>query len=185
MDVVLSLARLTLTSPRAAARALLNSSFPRELHWTLFLIVMCLGGAVFAAAGLVAPHEDRPAISGLTAAALVGASVLFSVTVMLLGGRLFGSRAEPADAMLLVLWLELLFVGVQAVLVLVELVLPGIRTAAGLIYLVLTLWLASAFTAELHGLDGILQGLFATIAATLAILFLLALVRAILIALIG
>lgn len=185
MDYVLALARLTLTNPRAAARTLLDAPFPRELHWTLFLIVICLGGAVFAAADILVPQEDQPEISGLMAAAMVGASVLIWTGIMLLAGRLFGSRADAPDAMLLVLWLGLLSVAVQAIVVLVEAVLPGLGAVLGLVYFLLSIWLLSAFAAELHGLDGALRGFLAIAGAALAILFLLAVLRAVLIAQMG
>ena len=183
MDSVLPLARMTLTDPRGAARALLSSGFPREHHWTLFLLVISLGGAIIAAGNVIAPAgEGEPTMSGLMAAALIGASIFLCTGVMMLAGRLFGSQSDPADAMLLVLWLELISVVVQLLLLVIGFLIPGAADALSLIYLFLFVWVLSAFTAELHGLDGVLRGFIGVAAAALGLAFAIALVQAILIA---
>lgn len=186
MDQVLPLARLTVTDPRAAARTLLDYGFPREHHWTLFLLVVSLGGAVFAAANVMAPPpEDAPALSGLMAAVLVGGSIFVSTGVMLLAGRLFGARAEAPDAMLLVLWLELLSLAVQILVLIVGFVAPGAGMVLALIYFLLFVWLLSAFTAELHGFATVLRGFVGLAVATLALAFGVALLQAVLMAVIS
>ena len=186
MDLVLPLVRLTLTDPRAAARALLSSGFPREHHWTLFLLVISLGGAVFAAGNLIVPAEEgAPVISGMIASALIGASIFLCTGVVLLAGRMFGSRADVPDAMLLVLWLELISIGVQVALLTIGFVVPAAAAAMSLIYLFLFVWLLSAFAAELHGLDSVLRGFVGIAAAALGLSFAIALIQAILIATIG
>ena len=183
MDSVLPLARMTLTDPRGAARALLSSGFPREHYWTVFLLVISLGGAVIAAGNVLAPpEENEPYMTGLMAAALIGASIFLCTGVMILAGRLFGSRSDPADAMLLVLWLELVSVGVQVLLLIVGFLIPGAATALSLIYLFLFVWVLSAFTAELHQLDGVVRGFIGVAAASLGLAFAIALLQAILIA---
>ena len=183
MNRVLPLARLTVTDPRAAARALLSSDFPREHHWTLFLLVISLGGVMFAAANVVAPPaEGEPHISGLMAAALFGASILLGTGVMTLAGRVYGSRVDPADAMLLVLWLELLSVAAQSALLIAGFLLPGAAAALSFVYVFVAVWILSAFTAELHQLDSVVRGFVGFAAASLGLAFAIALVQAILIA---
>ena len=186
MDPVwLALARLTFTDPRAAARALLGAGFPRSEHPALLALVAALGGTVFAAANLLAPPPEgtTPHLSGFVAGLMVGASVFITTGIVLLAGRLFGSRAEAPDAMLLVLWLELLSVAVQAALLVVTFVLPAAGLGLSLLYLFLFIWLLSSFTAELHGLDSAARGFVGLAAATLALGFALALMQAVLSAL--
>ena len=186
MSLVLPLARLTLTDPRAAARALLASGFPREHHWTVFLLVISLGGALVAAGNVIAPPEEgEPYLTGMMAAAFIGASIFLCTGVVMLAGRLFGSRCETSDAMLLVLWLELVSVGVQLVLLVVGFLIPGAAAALSLVYLFLFVWVLSAFTAELHALDGVIRGFIGVVAAALGLAFAIALVQAVLIALAG
>ncbi len=78
---------------------------------------------------------------GLTA---VASLLLFSL------GRAFGGRGEFPDALLLVAWIELLFLGAQIIQV-VLLIVPVISGLFGLAAIVVLIWVIVRMIQELHG----------------------------------
>lgn len=158
MDLT-ALTRLTLRAPRDAARAILASGIDRARHFELFLLVITLSGALGQLTMILLPmpepQEGMPQITGLTIAALVGASILLLTFVVYLGGRMFGGTGDVRDAMLLVLWAQFLMTVLQAIELLIALVLPGAGGALAVVAILFLLWLLTNFTAELHGFESL------------------------------
>lgn len=167
MSEFTSLAQQSVFDPRAAARRILLAGVAREHHWTIFLLVICLSGALSSLTLLVMPPpEGMAAPSGLVVASLVGASILVLTAMVQLAGRFFGGTGRVQDAMILVLWLQFLMVVLQAVQLVLALVLPGTGGPLALLALALMLWILTNFAAELHGWDTV-AGTFAKLVVTL------------------
>ena len=168
MDLT-SLATLTLRAPREAARAILAAGIDRARHFEIFLLVITLSGALgqltIIVLPLPEPPEGTPQITGLTIAALVGASILLLTFLMYLGGRMFGGTGDVRDALLLVLWAQFLMTVLQAAELLIAVVIPGAGGALALVALVFLLWLLTNFTAELHGFDSLARTFVGLVAA--------------------
>jgi hypothetical protein len=104
-----------------------------------------------------------------------------SVLLMHRVGRAFGGRGSLADALLVVVWLQIIMLGFQTLQLVVSPILPPLAGVIGLVSFVVYFWLMSCFIAELHGfasrgrvfLGIILTGLAAgLVLAVLMILFL-------------
>lgn len=179
MDLT-ALTRLTLVAPRQAARAILGASIDRARHFELFLLVITLSGALGQLTIILLPVPDppegTPQITGLTIAALVGASILLLTFIIYLGGRFFGGSGDPRDAMLLVLWAQFLMTLLQSVELLVALILPGAAGILALVAIVFLLWLLTNFAAELHGFDSLARTFVGLIAAMFGLSIVLSIV---------
>ena len=66
-------------------------------------------------------------------------------------GKAFGGRGSFPDALLIVVWLQLLTLALQLLQLVASLVAPPLVGVIGLGGFVLFLWLMTAFIAELHG----------------------------------
>ena len=172
MDLT-ALTSLTLRAPREAARAILAAGIDRARHFELFLLVIALSGALGQLTIILLPlpeaPEDAPQITGLTIAALVGASILVLTFIMYLGGRVFGGTGDVRDALLLVLWAQFLMTVLQAVELVVAVLVPGAGGVLALVAVVFLLWLLTNFTAELHGFDSLARTFVGLVAAMLGL----------------
>jgi hypothetical protein len=66
-------------------------------------------------------------------------------------GRAFGGRGSFEDALLVVVWLQLVMLAVQVVQLVALALAPPLAGIIGLASIVLFFWLMSGFIAELHG----------------------------------
>lgn len=166
-----ALARDSLREPRQAARRLLDLGGGFGLALTAALAVAALTALVSATMGLVLPPSGNPAMDGLMAqplalAALQMGGFLLAALLATWAGRIFGGRGRLDQALILVAWLEFLFLILQLVLSLLMLALPGFSDLALLAAMGLVLWLSAAFLAELHAFKSTLAtgaGLFAVV----------------------
>ncbi len=147
---------LTLRKPEAALQALRGLGLPMSARWTLLLLAVTLSTLLACLSLILFPVEADNALSRLLAHPLslagiqLGAMVL-SALMMAQVGRLFGGQGDFPDALLLVAWVELLLVGLQAVQLVMMLLFPA---SAGLLSIVafgLFLYLAVTLTKALHG----------------------------------
>lgn len=168
MDLT-ALTRLTLASPRHAARAILDARIDRARHFELFLLVITLSGALGQLTLILLPIPEpangAPQITGLTIAALVGASILLLTFIVHIGGRMFGGTGDVRDALILVLWAQFLMTVLQSVELVIALILPGAAGALAVVAIVFLLWLLTNFTAELHGFDSLARTFVGLVAA--------------------
>jgi hypothetical protein len=79
--------------------------------------------------------------------------LLLALTVVLIHnvGRAFGGRGSFPDALLVVVWLQLLMLAIQLVQLAAFLLAPRLAGIIGLAALILFIWLMASFIAELHG----------------------------------
>jgi hypothetical protein len=155
-DQILSLARQSLEDPRASVRSLLALGVPLPAR-TIGLLLMAVASALLMHLGfiLLPPTEDPMAqfmmASPLRAAIVQWLVLAASVLLIFRIGRAWGGRGSLPDTLLVVVWLQVIMLGVQALQLLVFLVAPGLAAIISLAGLVLFFWLATSFIAELHG----------------------------------
>lgn len=112
-------------------------------------------------------------LSPFAHAGVLLASLLLTASALQVGGQLLKGRGRYAEALVLVVWLEVVALAVQVVTVLVALVLPPLAGIVGLLGFGLLLWCLLHFVRALHGFSGLgraagalLLGVVALVVAT-------------------
>lgn len=155
-DQIIALARQSLEDPRAAVRNLLVIGVPLPAR-TIGLLLMAVGSALLMHLGflLLPPTEDPMALfmmaSPLRAAIVQWLVLAASVLLVFRIGRAWGGKGSLPDTLLVVVWLQVIMLAVQALQLVVFLVAPGFAGIVSLVGLLLFFWLATSFIAELHG----------------------------------
>ncbi len=88
-------------------------------------------------------------------AALLLASLVLSASAIQVGGRLLGGQGRLPEALLVVVWLEVLAIAIELVLVVASVLLPPFAGLLGLAGLAVLLWSLVHFTRALHGFSGL------------------------------
>jgi hypothetical protein len=152
---IAALAQLSLQDPRAAARVLFAEDVPMAARTGGLLLMAVLSTLLLQPGFALLPPED--AVGGFLAQSPLQLAVLQWVALMLSGflifrvGRAFGGQGSLADAILIVVWVQLILLGVQIVQILALILVPPLAGLIGLAGFVLSLWLMTHFIAELHG----------------------------------
>jgi Yip1 domain len=155
-DRILALAQLTLQNPRTAARALLAEDVPLRAR-TAGLLLVAVASAFMASIQAGLQTEALDPVSAFLLASPFRAAVFqwlfFALTVILIHnvGRAFGGKGSFPDALLIVVWLQLLMLALQLMQLVTFFISPSIAGMIGLAGLVVFFWLMSSFVAELHG----------------------------------
>lgn len=155
-DRIFALTRLTLQDPRQATRVLLAEGVPMRAR-TGGLLLVAVVSAVFASLQLGTSPQALDPLSAFMLASPFRAAVVqwlfLALTVFLVHrvGRAFGGRGSFPDALLVVVWLQLLTLAIQVLQLAATLIAPPLAGIIGLGGFVLFLWLMTAFIAELHG----------------------------------
>jgi hypothetical protein len=155
-DRFLALAKLTLQDPRQATRALLAEGVPMRAR-TGGLLLVAVVSAVFASLQLrTSPQQLDPLSAFMLASPFRAAAVqwlFLALSVVLIHrvGQAFGGRGSFPDALLIVVWLQVLTLALQVLQLLATVIAPPLAGIIGLGGFVLFLWLMTAFITELHG----------------------------------
>lgn len=88
-------------------------------------------------------------------AAILFASLALSAAALQVGGRMLGGRGRFEEALLLVVWLEVVSISVQAVVLVVALIVPPFAGVLGLLGVAILLWCLVHFNRALHGFAGL------------------------------
>jgi Yip1 domain len=181
---ILALAQVSVRDPRQAVRLLLAEDVPIPAR-TAGLLLMAVLSAILLQPGfaLLPPPEDVIGQflvqSPLQTAVLQWFILILSALLIYRVGRAFNGVGTLADALLLVVWLQLLMLGVQVAQLLALILVPPLSGLLGLAGFILFLWLLVNFIAELHGF----RSLGAVFAGVVVTFFLAAFVVAILLGL--
>ena len=153
---IATLARQSLEDPRASVRSLLALGVPLPAR-TIGLLLMAVASALVMHLGflLLPPSEDPMAgfmmQSPLRTAIIQWLILAASVFLVYRIGRAWGGKGSLPDSLLVVVWLQVMMLGVQVAQLLVFVLLPPLAGIVNLVGLVLFFWLMTSFIAELHG----------------------------------
>lgn len=153
---IMELARFSLQSPRAAARALLAMDLPGNARWTLFFLGV-IGSALASHIGFRFLPPDAQALwADAMSRPILGAVMqvafwLLAVIALQALGRWGGRQGSFADTLLLVSWWQVLFFCLEAAQILALLIVPPLGELMGVVGLILLLWVLTQFVVELHG----------------------------------
>lgn len=143
-----ALMRLTLNAPRDGAAEVLRRAPGRDASWLMFVLVIVLTVMAGEVASLLA---SGPTLSVLNLIALQAGAFLLMVVLLYHVGRFFGGTGSFDGALILVTWLQFIFIFVQIVQVVAFMILPFTAAIIAILSIGLFLWLLSHFAAELHG----------------------------------
>lgn len=149
------LAQLTLQDPKQAARILLAEGVPLRARSAGLLLVAIL--SAITASVQITGREALDPLSAFMLASPVRATIFqwlfLSVSVVLIHriGRAFGGTGSFADALLIVVWLQVIMLGFQVLQLAVTPLAPAFSGLIGLVSFMIYLWLLTVFITELHG----------------------------------
>lgn len=177
-----ALIRLTVQDPRAAAAGLLADKAAGAQAMPLAIVVVILG--VFLSFGQsmimpVAPHAFGASMlqNPLLLAVIQFMGLMISTIAILVIGRIFGGRGNFEQTLILSVWLQFFMLVVQLPIILIAIVAAPIASVLYTAAIFFFLYLTVSFVAELHGFRSRLKVLggfiFASIAASVLILFVL------------
>lgn len=173
------LVRLSFSEPEAGFRAVQALNLPNATRWTLVAAAV-LAGVVLAYLLPVMAGQTDEIPSPLTATLIQAAMNLIAISLLTVVGRMFGGIGRFEDAILLVGWLQMLMVGMQAVQVVVMLLLPPLGALVLVLAIAAFFWLFSGFTCALHGFQSRLLVLVGGFGTLFALAFVLSFVMIIL-----
>lgn len=150
-----SLAQLTLQDPARAARTLLAERIPASARTAGLLLVAILSALLaslqFGSGQQIDPFTAFMLASPFRAAVFQWGFLALTVLLIHRVGRAFGGTGSFADALLIVVWLQLILLGFQALQLVVAPIAPAFAGLIGLASFGIFLWLMTTFIAELHG----------------------------------
>ena len=183
LDIAVRLGRLSLEDPRKGMRAVLDLGVPVPAR-TFGLLLMAVGSAVLTHIGfLLLPVSDDPLLAYLMASPFRTAVVQWlalaaSVVLIARIGRARGGVGSFADALLVVVWLQLLMLAVQVVQIVALVVIPPVAAMINIAGLGLFFWLLTNFIAELHGFTALRAVFGAVVVTIVCVAFLMVIVLA-------
>jgi hypothetical protein len=151
-----ALALLTLQNPRQAARVLLAEDVPIPAR-TAGLLLVAVVSALLASLQVGSDPQALDPFSAFMLASPFRAAIMqwlfmaLSVVLIHRVGRAFGGRGSFPDAMLVVVWLQLLMLALQVLQLVATVLAPPLAGGIGMVGLGVFLWLMTTFIAELHG----------------------------------
>jgi hypothetical protein len=185
MDQILSLARLSLNDPRGAVRALLGMGVPLPARTAGLLLVAVSSAMLLHLGFLFLPGTDDPLALFMSQSPfrtaviqwlILAATVLFIYQI----GRVFGGKGSLTDALLVVVWLQVIMLAVQLAQLLSLVLFTPLAGVVNLAGLILFFWLFTSFIAELHGF----KSRWAVLAGVIGSGFLIAVVVAVVLSMI-
>lgn len=152
------IARDSLTRPREAARRLIALHVhPRDLVFVA-MVISCAGILIAYATMRIGGGMIDPVSARLLSMPLLAAGMEFAV-MLTIGwltwkiGQLFGGKGTLQAAVTLVIWLNVMLLGIQALQFVALAVLPVLAAALALVGMIWALWAFANYVTELHGFD--------------------------------
>ncbi|MEL6509103.1 MAG: YIP1 family protein [Pseudomonadota bacterium] len=148
LNTLSALLRLTFQDAREGAHAVLSLGVPRSALFLMVATVAVLSALMAGIFQLLVPQTvgPPPGVVAIT----IGGVILGTAIGLHYAGRAFGGTGELSDAIVLMVWLQVVLLLIQAMQNIVLLVAPG---AVGIVFLLAfgyTLWLMINFIDVLH-----------------------------------
>ncbi|MDS9468089.1 YIP1 family protein [Paracoccus sp. MBLB3053] len=147
---------LTLRNPDRAVRLLREFGLSTSERWMTVVLAASLSSLLAGIARQMFPPATNDALSAIladpmTLAALQFGAMVLSAAAVTVIGRAFGGQGNFADALVLVAWVELILVGLQAVQLVLMVLVPPSAMIMSLVAFALSIYLTISLTKALHG----------------------------------
>ena len=172
------LAIATITDPAGAARTLIGLRLTRDVLWTALLLVAVLNALLFSLSNIILPPPPELGLlfhSPMLYLAVVAAGLSLSVVSLHVIGRMLGGTGALESILVLVVWLQLLRVAMQAIALLLALLTPAISAMVVLAAAFYGIFIMLHFINQAHGFGSLLRSAGVLLASALAILLVLSL----------
>ncbi|UWQ12944.1 YIP1 family protein [Aliiroseovarius sp. M344] len=147
----------TVPEPRKVARDLFDLNLPREVLWTALMLVVVLNAGLGVIAGMMFPLDPRQMGTVLASPVLLGmveAAFMFGLSwAIYLIGRMFGGQGSLSDAIITVVWMEAIFLALQALTLILTFFAPSLAAITMVASVFLFFWILSHFVTESHGFN--------------------------------
>ena len=147
----------TVPEPRKVARDLFDLNLPREVLWTALMLVVVLNAGLGVIAGMMFPLDPRQMGTVLASPVLLGmveAAFMFGLSwAIYLIGRMFGGQGGLSDAIITVVWMEAIFLALQALTLILTFFAPSLAAITMVASVFLFFWILSHFVTESHGFN--------------------------------
>ncbi len=162
----------TLRNPRHAARQILALRLDASLLWTALALIVVLNAILNGVTvPLLAVPELVPApfASPWMFAMILGGGIVIGTYVLTWIGQMMGGKAQLADMLALVVWLQGLRLVLQAVVFLLFFVSTFLSDMLALAAGLWGIWITVAFIDEAQGFGSILKSIMLLVASMLGI----------------
>jgi hypothetical protein len=181
LPALLRLAWATVTNPREGAATVLSMAPPIRALWLMFALVVTLTLFTGELALLLSgPPETGPLTDAYSSPLLLGVVQGAMLCIMVFAihhiGRWFGGTGRFEEALLLVVWLQFVFVCAQVIQIALMLLMPPLAALMPVLVIGLFFWLLINFIAALHGFTSLGMVFVMTIVSGVGVLFALSLV---------
>lgn len=172
---------LTLRDPAQALRVLRGLDLDLAARWMLLVLSVTLSTLIAGVAEMAFPlpaGDPFAPVLGvpITLAAIQFGALTLSAALVTVIGRAFGGQGTFADAILVIGWVELILVGLQAMQLVLMLVIPSTGQMTALVAFGLSLYLTIAFTKALHGFTSTAKVALGFVGCVLVLGFILSIV---------
>lgn len=150
LNTISALLRLTFRDAREGAHAVLSLGIPQSALFLMVAVVAVLSALMAGVFQLLVPDTAAPGPLPGVVALTIGAVIFGTAIGLHYAGRAFGGTGRLPDAILLMVWLQVVLLLIQAAQNIVLLIAPS---AVGIVFLVAfgyTLWLMINFIDVLH-----------------------------------
>lgn len=174
MKSLLEFAVFTIRSPQEAADRILARAWPREALWTAFLLSVVLNSCVYALQQILFPLPPElllPRFSPGAYFAIVLALQASFIAVLSSTGRWLGGQGSFAELLALVTWLQLIQAGLNAAIIGMFLLLPGLAALINVAANILVFFILLNFVKAAHGFETIWRSLGVVLMASLILVF--------------
>lgn len=186
LGALLRLVRNTISNPREGASTVLSFAPARDALWLMFALVvvisLILGEVVALLTGLppeaplTGPFGRAPLVMGLVQAMFLFVMIHAVHRI----GAWFGGTGRFEEALLLIVWLQFIFICVQIVQLAALVIVPPLAGIITILAVALFLWLLVNFIAVLHGFTSLGMVFVMTIVSAFGLVFVLSFVLAML-----
>lgn len=150
---LVDLARLTLRDPASAGKRIISMNLGRDVLWTGLALVAAANTMILSVSAMILPPSGLPAFFNSPLAMFVILAGVLVVTVhgIYWTGQALGGQGDLGDVLALLVWLQVLRVGVQLLVTLLIFAAPTLSMVVSLIAAVWALWILLHFIAVAFG----------------------------------
>ncbi|GFE48253.1 hypothetical protein So717_00060 [Roseobacter cerasinus] len=165
------LALQTLRDPQSAAAEIMAWQIPRPVLWMAAALIAIISTFMSTLSNMVMPvPEQLQALisSPFTMLMIVAGGFFLTVHALFWSGRAFGGSEDMSDLLALLVWMQTLRVGAQAVIVVTMLLVPVLASFLVLFVGVATIWVFVNFISVGLNLNSLLRAVLVLVMGGLA-----------------
>ncbi|MTH63770.1 YIP1 family protein [Paracoccus shanxieyensis] len=174
---------MTLRNPAQGVAMLRGLDLSMAERWLMLVLAVCLSTLLAGLARQLFPPSTEDALSAFLSvpmwlAVLQFGAMIVSAVVITVIGRAFGGHGTFEDAILLIAWVELILVGLQAMQIVLMLIMPGSAALMSMVAFGISVYLTISMTKALHGFESVAKVTLGFIGTVFVLGFVLSVIAA-------